>query len=57
MKLQKNLVIIIQGGGDIFYENISIRQFIENIGTLQIRDYKSLTRKTVFKFLDLEDEI
>ena len=56
-EIAENLVIIIQGGGDIFYENISIRQFIENIGTLQIRDYKSLTRKTVFKFLDLEDEI
>ena len=53
----KNLVIIIRGGGDIFYNLEEITEFIEEIGTLEVKNYKSLTRKTIFKFLDLEDEM
>ena len=56
-EIAENLVIIIQGGSDIFYNIEEIVQFIERVGTLEVKDYDSLTRKTIFKFLDLEDEL
>ena len=56
-EIAENLVIIIRSGGDIFYNLEGITEFIEEIGTLDVKNYKSLTRKTIFKFLDLEDEM
>jgi len=34
----------------------SIVEFVENVAGMNHRDYKSLTSKTVFKFMDLADE-
>jgi hypothetical protein len=59
-EIGENLVIMIREGGETFsgseekYEEI--KEFVSNIASMKSKNYKSLTSKTVFKFMDLDDE-
>ena len=55
-EIAENIIIIIQGGGKPLYINPSISEFINNVVAMKVANYISLSRKTIFKFLDLIDE-
>ncbi len=56
-EIAENIIIIIQGGGNPLYTNPPIAEFINNVVAMKVVNHISLTRKTIFKFLDLIDEI
>jgi len=56
-EIAENIIIIIQGGGNPFYKNPPIAEFIKNVIVMKVTNHISLTRKTIFKFLDLIDEM
>ena len=56
-EIAENIIIIIQGGGGPLYTNPFIAEFINNIVAMNVTQHVSLPRKTIFKFLDLIDEM
>ena len=56
-EIAENIIIIIQGGGDQLYKNPFIAEFVNKIVDMKVANHVSLSRKTIFKFLDLIDEM
>ena len=56
-EIAANLVIMVAGGGSILYGKDKIHHFVTQLIDLPIRNYPSLTRKTVFKFMDLLESL
>jgi hypothetical protein len=58
-EIGENLVIMIREGGESLSNDESyeeIKEFVSNVASMKSKNYKSLTSKTVFKFMDLDDE-
>ena len=56
-EIAENLVIMIRDAGEVFSKRPDIVEFITTTTTRNVREHSSLTSKTVFKFLDLQDEL
>jgi hypothetical protein len=62
-EIGENLVIMISEGDETFSSNAdvsdeyeTIKEFVSDVASMKSKNYKSLTSKTVFKFMDLDDE-
>ena len=56
--LYKKDLYIENNENEIYYKNIegyNINEIIKIIASSKVKDYKSLTNKTLFKFMDLKD--
>jgi len=53
-EIGENLVIMIREG--TFSNREEIKEFVTSVASMKSKNYKSLTSKTVFKFMDLDDE-
>jgi len=58
-ELTENIALLynktLYSASDALIDGMTIRQLIEKIANSKIKDYKSLTNKSVFKFMDLID--